>query len=215
MVWLEYLENSNMSFNIQILKKNDSIIITHLLQETQLVIILDGLVQIIKIFTNGESLCTNLLKANNIIQLNHTQTKHLTYYYRATAITKTAIASIPMQELTKKIKRTSKTQQSIKRFIKLNIYNHASYDIMNHILCHKNTKKRIIQLLLILSKEFGQVQQKHIIIPFYLSHKTISIITGSHRVNTTRIMNKLKTDEMIAYNSQQLIIYNIIRLSQY
>nr|YP_010728747.1 global nitrogen transcriptional regulator [Phymatolithon calcareum]WEA76797.1 global nitrogen transcriptional regulator [Phymatolithon calcareum] len=189
MIWLEYLENINTSFNIQILKKNDSIIITHILQETQLVIILDGLVQIIKIFTNGEGLCTNLLKANNIIQLNHPKTKHVNYYYKATAITKTAIANIPMQELTKK---TSKTQQSIKKFIKLNIYNHASYNIMIHILCHKSTKKRIIQLLLILSKEFGQSQQKHIIIPFYLSHNTISIITGSHRVNITRIMNELK-----------------------
>lgn len=212
MAWLEYLENINISFDIQILKKNDSIIITRLLQENQLVIVLDGLVQIIKIFTNGEGLCTNLLKANHSIQFNYPKTKHLNYYYKATAITKTAIANISLQELTKK---TSQTKQSIKRFIKLNIYNHASYNIMNHILCHKNTRKRIIQLLLILSKEFGQPQQKYIIIPFYLSHNTISIITGSHRVNITRIMNELKKNKIISYNSQQLIIRNIIKLSQY
>lgn len=212
MLWLEYLENINISFNIKILNKNDSIIITHLLQETQLVVILDGLVQTMQIFTNGEGLCTSLLKANNIIQLNYTQTKHVNYYYKATAITKTAIISIPIQEFAKK---TSKTQQLLKKFIQLNTYNYTSYNIMTSILCHKNTKKRIIQLLLILSKEFGQTQYEHIIIPFCLSHNTISIITGSHRVNITRIMNELKKNKIISYNSQRLIIQDIIKLSQY
>lgn len=212
MTWLEYLENMNISFKVYTLEPEDSIIITNLLQNNKLVIILDGFAQLLKIFTNRESLCIKLLKANNIIELHSPKGIEINYYHKAIAIIKTTILSIPLQELRKKI---SKTQESIKTFIKLYIYSYISYDIMINILCHRNTKKRIIQLLLILLKEFGESKPPYIVIPFYLSHNTISIITGSHRVNITRIMNELKKKKLIAYNKQQFIIHNPLKLSQY
>nr|YP_010728899.1 global nitrogen transcriptional regulator [Lithothamnion corallioides]WEA76994.1 global nitrogen transcriptional regulator [Lithothamnion corallioides] len=211
MIWLEYLENVNISFNIEILQPNDSMIITNFLQDTQVVIILDGFVQLLKIFTNGETICTQLLKANHIIQLNNSKSKLINYHYKANAITRTALISIPLKEFTKKI---SRTQRSIEKFKQLYKNDNANHDIMTDILCHRNTKKRIIQLLLILAKEFGQRRQTNIIIPFYLSHSTLSTITGSNRVNITRIMNKLKSKNIISYDNQQLIIYNILKLSQ-
>nr|AYR05787.1 global nitrogen transcriptional regulator [Lithothamnion sp.] len=211
MICLEYLESVNISFNIEILRPNDSIIITSFLQDTQTVIILDGFIQLLKIFTNGEIICTQLLKANHIIQLSNSKSKLLNYHYKANAITKTALVSIPIKEFTKK---TSETQKSIERFKKLYTNNQANHNMMTHILCHRNTKKRIIQLLLILSKEFGQYKNQYITIPFYLSHSTLSIITGSNRVNITRIMNELKNKNVIAYDNQKLIIYNILKLSQ-
>lgn len=211
MIWLEYLENVNTSFNIEILEPEDSMIITNFLQNTQTVIILDGFIQMLKIFTNGEAICTQLLKANHTIQLNNSEGKLVNYYYKAKAITKTALLSIPIKEFAKK---TSEAQKPIERFKKLNTSDHKKHDLMTHILCHKSTKKRIIQLLLILSKEFGQHKNTYITIPFYLSHNTLSIITGSNRVNITRIMNELKNKNIIAYDNQKLIIYNILKLSQ-
>lgn len=212
MIWLEHLENVNISFNIEILQPNDSMIITNFLQDTQTIIILDGFIQILKIFTNGETICTQLLKANHIIQLDNPRSKLVNYHYKANAITKTALLSVPIKEFAKNI---NETQKSIEKFKDLYTNDHISHNIMTHILCHRNTKKRIIQLLLILSKEFGQHKNTYIIIPFYLSHSTLGIITGSNRVNITKIMNELKNENIINYDNQKLIIYNILKLSQY
>lgn len=211
MIWLEYLENINISFNIEILEPEDSMIITDCLKNTQRVIVLDGFIQLLKIFTNGEAICTQLLTTNHTIHLNNSASKLASYYYKVNAITKTVLLSIPIKEF---VKKTSETQKSIEKFKKLNAYNHTNHDLMTHILYHRSTKKRIIQLLLILSKEFGQHKHTYITIPFYLSHSTLSTITGSNRVNITRIMNELKNKNIIDYDNQKLIIYNILKLSQ-
>lgn len=212
MRWLEHLENTNVHFTIEILQPNDSIIITSLIEDPQIMIILNGFIQTIQIFTNGEMICTQLLRANNIIKYNYSINKPVNNYYKTIAITKTAILSIPLKEL--KYKKIL-FHQLTKIFKQLNNHNYLQDHAMIQILSHKNAKKRIIQLLLILAKEFGQIKNKTIIIPFYLSHRTLSIITGSHRVTITRIMNQLKHKKIIFYNNQNIIIYHILSLSQY
>ncbi len=117
MIWLEFLENVNISFNIEILQPNDSMIITNFLQNNHIVIILDGFVQLLKIFTNGETICIQLLRANNIIQLNNPKHKLVNYHYKANAITKTAILSIPIKEFTKRIWQTQKSIEKISTII--------------------------------------------------------------------------------------------------
>ncbi len=82
------------------------------------------------------------------------------------------------------------------------------------ILSHRNTKKRIIQLLMILMKQFGQIKNNQIIIPFHLSHQTIAIIAGSQRITVNRIMNKLKQSGIVSYNKKSLIIYSVTKLIQ-
>nr|YP_010471032.1 global nitrogen transcriptional regulator [Synarthrophyton patena]UVF62861.1 global nitrogen transcriptional regulator [Synarthrophyton patena] len=212
MIWLDYLESIDISFNIEILQTHDSIIITNKAQNNQMAIILDGFIKIIKVFTNREIICTQLLKVNNIIQLHNSKNKLVNYYYKASAITETVILSIPIKELTKK---KINTQSLIKIFEQLNTHYRISNNRMLEILCHKNTKKRILQLLLILSKEFGQIKKQKIIIPLFLPHSILSTITGCHRVNIAKIMNELKNKNLISYNNKQLIIYNILKLSQY
>lgn len=208
MTWIEYLEYHNIPFNIYILDKNDCIMLNKKFSKPQLMIILNGLMQLLQIFSNGETICTELLKQNNIISdILSNSSNTLTYYYKATAIIKTAIIVIPSNKL-----NHSLAKQSLNLCIQES--RHNNNHSMIQILCYRNTKKRIIHLLLILSKNFGRLKNHEIIIPFYISQNTISIITGSQRVNVTRIMNGLKNKTIISYNKKNLIIHSLLQLIQ-
>lgn len=208
MKWLTELEHYNMSFSIYILNTNDSIIFPHITDDNQIICVLDGFMQILKVFTNGEKICTKLLYKNNALtDIKFHVNRKTTYYYKAIAITKTAIVTIPTKELDTKIKR---------HFLKIlsnfeMIY--QNHDII-HILSYKNTKQRLVQFLLILIKNFGQINQNFIIIPFYISHNTIANITGSQRITINRIMSTFKQNQIIHYDNQRIIIYSILQLIQ-
>nr|YP_009660563.1 global nitrogen transcriptional regulator [Corallina chilensis]QCS25511.1 global nitrogen transcriptional regulator [Corallina chilensis] len=211
MTWIEYLEYHNIPFNIYILNKNDCIMLNKKFSKPQSMIILNGLMQLLQIFSNGETICTALLKQNNIISnILSNSPNTLTYYYKATAIIKTAIIVIPSNKLNHINNVLAK--QPFNLYIQESQHNNSHS--MIQILCHRNTKKRIIHLLLILSKNFGILKNHEIIIPFYISHNTISIITGSQRVNVTRIMNCLKNKTIISYNKKNLIIHSLLQLIQ-
>ena len=212
MKWIKHLEQYNISFNIHILHRNDSIIIPKIFHEHEAhaIYIVDGLIQLLKIFTNGENICTELLYKHNFfnkIELNCQ--KKINYYYKAIAIKKTIILIIPIKKL---IKNTSITYKTDLWYKFLN-YKYNNNHIAE-ILSHRNTKKRLIQLFLILIKKFGKLTKHNIIIPFYLSHYTLGTITGSQRVTINRIMNNLKKNNIINYNKQQIIIYSIVKLIQ-
>jgi len=210
MKWLANLENNNIPFCIHILQKNDCLIMPSILEKSQIIYIIDGFMQIVKIFTNGEKICIDLLYKKHVIPNIKINIKHNNnYYYKIIAITKTVIATIPSQILNEKIKKNIICFQEFQI-----IYNRRNNDITN-ILVYKNTKKRVIQLLLTISKQFGKIKPKYIIIPFYLSHQTIATITGSQRITINRIMYRLKKKKIINYDKQKLLIYSIVKLIQF
>jgi len=210
MKWLANLENNNIPFCIHILQKNDCLIMPTIIQKSNLIYVIDGFMQILKIFTNGENICMNLLYKNHIIPNITINIKENTnYYYKIVAITKTVIATIPSKILNERIQKNS---NCVKEFQLL--YNKNNNDITN-ILIYKNTKKRVIQLLLTISKHFGKIKPKYIIIPFYLSHNTIATITGSQRITINRIMYRLKKNNIINYDKHKILIYSIVRLIQF
>lgn len=213
MKWIENLEQYNISFNMHVLQKNDSIIISQILyeHEAQTIYIVDGLIQILKIFTNGETICTELLYKHNFcnkVEFHHN--KKINYHYKAIATKKTIIITIPTKKLITYINQSNRIYQWHPFLI------HKHNNNIVEILSHRNTKKRLIQVLLILAKQFGKLikHSNSIIIPFCLSHYTLGTITGSQRVTINRIMSKLKKEHIINYNKQQIIIYDIIKLIQ-
>lgn len=210
MKWLANLENNNIPFCIHILQKNDCLIIPKIIEKKQIAYIVDGFMKIVKIFTNGENICIHLLYKKDIIPTIKINIKqHNNYYYKIVAITKTVIATIPSKILNERLKKNIIYFQEFQT-----IYNKTNNDIAN-ILVYKNTKKRVIQLLLTISKNFGKIKPKYIIIPFYLSHQTIATITGSQRITINRIMYALKKKRIINYDNQKILIYSIIKLTQF
>lgn len=212
MKWIEYLEKNNIAFNIHILEKNDSLIFYKKSTKKHLFIIVNGLIKLINIFTNGEIICSKLLYNKNIIpyELINSYKEH-NHYYKAKALIKTAILSVPLDK--SKNFYTKKDYSNIKSLHLLEL-NKQDTNIMIQILCHRNTKKRIINLLLILAKEFGHLKNYKIIIPFYISHYDISIITGSQRANVTRVMNYFKQKHIISYTKRYITINNLLKLIQ-
>ena len=207
MKWLTYLEKYNISFKVNILNEEDSILIN---RNNQIIYIIDGFMQKLQVFTNGEKLCTQLLYKNHILK-KIKLTKQLRYqkynhYYELIALKKTIIVTFEEQEL---IIKSSIYNQFIVQLQSLSS-NHNE-DIIG-ITSHKNTKKRLIQFLFILIERLGVLTKKRIIIPLNLSHYTIATIIGSQRITVNRIMNELKKKDILYYDNKKISIINIIQL---
>lgn len=207
MEWLTYLEKYNISFKVNILNKEDSILIN---KNNKIIYIIDGFMQKLQVFTNGEKLCTQLLYKNHILKKIQL-TKRLPYknhnhYYELIALKRTMIITFEEQEL---ILKSGMYDQSIYQINSLS--SNYNEDIIS-ITSHKNTKKRLIQFLFILIERLGVLTKKQIIIPLTFSHYTIATIIGSQRITVNRIMNELKKKEILSYDNKKISILNIIQL---
>nr|AYR06392.1 global nitrogen transcriptional regulator [Rhodogorgon sp.] len=212
MIRIHDLEQEHISFQIYTLSKEDSIILTCDPPNNQLLIILDGLVKLSKIFTNEEIVCMGILKRDYILHYSVLRADTNNHYYKALALSETLILSIQFTEIINKVYQKNNL---LKQLILSYSYSTKGYKNMIKILSHRQIKNRIIQLILILCEELGQVDAKSIIVPLYLSHNIVSIITGSHRITVARIMKQLQNKKLISYNRKGLIIHDIIRLSRY
>nr|YP_009502067.1 global nitrogen transcriptional regulator [Porolithon onkodes]ASB29669.1 global nitrogen transcriptional regulator [Porolithon onkodes] len=207
MKWLQYLETYNISFNIKILNTEDSIIIN---KNNYAVYIIDGFMQKLQVFTNKETLCTQLLYSNHILEIfKLTQNKlclNRNYSYKFVALKKTIILIVHKKEFINKSNKYNQLIYSLAYF-KL-IYNG---DILA-IISHKNTRKRLIQFLFIIIERLGIFKKNRFLIPFNLPHSTIATIIGSQRITVNKIMNKLKKERILFYSNQKISIINIIKL---
>lgn len=193
MKWLIDLETYNISFNIRILKKNDSILAHQDTNENKIIYILEGFIQILQVFTNGETICSQLLYTSdlfmNTIPCITLPYENINYYYKFIALTKTVIVIINEKEFIKKLNYNT---ELLHKFQHTYLYRNNE---INQILSHRSTKKRLVQLLFILIEHFGTFTEYSIIIPFNLSHYTIATIIGSQRITVNKIMNELKKKE--------------------
>lgn len=194
MKWLTNLENYNISFNIHILKKNDCMLANPNSESNKIICILDGFIQILQVFTNGETICIKLLYANdlfkNISSDIKTPYQSINYYYKIVALKKTVIATINEKIFIEKIENNTKL---LNELLTTNLHHNNE---ITQILSHRNTKKRLIQLLFILIEHFGKFTEHNLIIPFNLSHYTIATIIGSQRITVNKIMNDLKKNKL-------------------
>nr|YP_009243974.1 global nitrogen transcriptional regulator [Sporolithon durum]AMK96216.1 global nitrogen transcriptional regulator [Sporolithon durum] len=190
MRWIQLLEEENFSFTIYKLKRYDSIIIAPNSNAKNLLIILDGFINMLKVFTNNETLCLGLLTNNCIIQQYNITSKPINYYYKANAMTLTIVLSININSLI-----INKNTKNLLISYLVSSYSKTltSYETIFTIYAQKNATRKIIQLLLILSEEFGNLSNTDIKIPFGLTHYSLSIIIGINRVNVTKIMNYLQS----------------------
>ena len=214
MKWIEHLENRNIPFNMHIIESNDSIVFHKSLDNRCAVFLLDGCIKLLKVFTNGETICEQLLYKNNSIFNTHNLSKPgSNYYYKATAVIKTAIVTVSLQEPINL--SFILVPPANKTFATPGQYENRNNTSMTNILCSRNTKKRIIQLLLIFAKNFGEhTANQNINIPFCISHQTISLIIGSNRTHVSQIMSNLKKLGIISYNNQKITIYSVLKLIQ-
>jgi len=211
MKWINYFSTSQIPFYVYKLNKGDAIIYQLNTNKASSIIILHGLMYLIKTFTNHEKLSIAILKTNHIINaISKVKEKNL-YYYKAIAIKETFIINFNEEDLIKNqiyINLLIAIIQSYQQTI-------YQYEMMSNILMHKYVKNRILQLILLLSEEFGIIKKQQIIIPFIISQKTIGIITGSNRITVNRILCQLQNQMLLSYSPQKyILIKNPLILSQ-
>lgn len=205
MKWLKKLKDWNISFQVHELQKEDFIVLQTASGKQNAIYILDGVAQLMQVFTNKEKICIKLL-LNNQVAINYGALNQSNYCNTVLAITKTKIITAAHQEIWDKLaKDTDKFAQNV------SYIPNEQYEITN-ILSHRNTKKRIVHLLIILIKQFGEITGRKITIPFNLSHQTIADITGSQRITVNKIMSKLKSRCIINYGNKSIIIHNLAEL---
>ena len=205
MKWLKELENHNISFHIHILQKEDSILIKSANANNQIIYILDGFAKLVQVFTNNEKICVNLLQKHQTIIIGKNESRKCTYYYLVTTVRKSIILTIPWQEF-------NKAEKNLELFSLIQFYKQDKEDKVTNILSHRNTKKRVVQLLIDLIKQIGEVKEERIILPLSLSHEIIATITGSQRITINRIMRKLKKDGIIDYSKKNINVYSMAQL---
>nr|QCI06079.1 global nitrogen transcriptional regulator [Delesseria sanguinea] len=208
MKWITSFSNSQIPYYIYKLNKGDKILYNPNKIYSKSIIVLHGVIYLFKVFQNKEIFPLAILKTNHIIDLNYYyETQH---YYTIIALDKTYLMSFSLLEIKNKI--------YIKKQILFNIIHGQKstlrqYELMNQILKHKYIKYRILQLILLLSLEFGIIHDNKIIIPFSLSQKSLSIITGSNKVTINEIMSYLSKKTIIKYSTKKIIhIENIFNL---
>ena len=208
MKWLIDLEFYNIGFTIKTLSKDEYIVLYQKNYNHKILYILDGFIQSMQVFTNGEVVSLKLLYKNdtftNIETHRNSLDNNKNYYYQFRALTYTILVIINRKEILQRMK------------LNYHQYYHCNYknQEMISILSHKYTKKRLVQLLLILTKRFGVISNSRIYIPINLSHYSIATIVGSQRITVNRIMNQLKPS-ILYYDDKQIIIFNLIKLIQY
>jgi hypothetical protein len=186
------------------LKIEDSLII-HTDNNTNIYLILEGALIISKVFTNQETLGLGIFTSQDIISTYFSNTLSPNYFYQIQALSETYIISISNNQA--KLFKEIIGIQYKKTWIK--------YQNMIEILAHKNIKNRFIHLLLTLSEIFGITCDQQIHINLTLSYYTIATIIGGNRNTISKLIKNLQRDELISYQINKIIIFNLIKLSLY
>nr|QCI05746.1 global nitrogen transcriptional regulator [Cryptopleura ramosa] len=205
MKWINEFSNSQIPYYIYKLNKGDTIIYNCNSDYNKSLVILNGIIYLIKIFTNQEIIPLAILNTNHIINLNPFRINQQNYY-KIIALEKTYIISFNIN----KLKYNSNTYKSLILNIMLSYeLTIKQYEIMNCILMQKHIKDRLIQLILFLSLNFGIIHQKQIIIPFQLSQKNLGTIVGSNKITINKIINKLSQAMLIRYSLKKKSLLKI------
>lgn len=180
------------------LNHGDSLIIHN--EDTNIYIILEGIMLLQKQFTNDEILTTHILNSGNIINTEFKQSSKKNYFYKIEAISKTYISSL------------SHNYKNI-FFEKVFYYKNKDdlYKSQNitEILIHKNVKHRFIHLIILLGELFGTSDYQKIIIQLQISHSMLASIIGTNTNTISKMIRYLEKLNIISYSRKQIIIYNL------
>lgn len=76
-------------------------------------------------------------------------------------------------------------------------------------LSFKNSKQRLIEMMLDFKEDFGKTVGDEIFIDQTLSHREIASLIATSRQTVTKLLNELRGKELIDFNRKKLIIRNL------
>lgn len=78
-----------------------------------------------------------------------------------------------------------------------------------HSLSFKDSKHRIVDLLIDFANDYGRKIGEEYFIEQPLSHKDIASLTANSRQTVTKILNELRKENLIDFNRRKLIVRNL------
>jgi CRP/FNR family transcriptional regulator len=67
--------------------------------------------------------------------------------------------------------------------------------------------QRIVNLLLEYAKSYGKKSGNSLVAPNYLTHLEISTLTGTSRQTVTKVLNELRKQLKIEYNTREIVVH--------
>nr|YP_009393408.1 global nitrogen transcriptional regulator [Symphyocladiella dendroidea]ARW61970.1 global nitrogen transcriptional regulator [Symphyocladiella dendroidea] len=204
MKWIKLLKQNKIPYYIYRLKEEDFIILNK--NNSNIIIILSGIVFITKVFPNKELLPIAILNKHNILIKSNKESK---IYYKIVALERAYILTLSEYNL-------NKSKNILIEINILNSYNKTigKYEAMNNIMSQKQIKNRILQLIFTICLQFGKVESQKIFIPFKLSNKNIAILTGTSEHTVNKVIRKIYKQGIIKeYNNKVISINNILYLN--
>lgn len=205
MNWIIFFAINKINYYVYKLENRDSIILKKVEKNSLgAVIVLEGIVTLVKVFHNQETLPIATLNRNHIVSY----TENNEAYYKITALNNTYLITL---------KENLLYQDHTKNFIKVNILKNykktlEKYEETLQILNQKNTNNRIILFILFTFLRFGLISKHKIIIPVELRKECIATMTGTslHRVNKIlRSTNNITVDQKNKRTIYLLTIENL------
>lgn len=169
---------------------------------SQLYMVLAGVLNISKVFTNQEVYAINIISDGNFFMPSFSNCYANNYYYALQAVQTTYIVSLTNN----KLHEFNLMEQYNRKAV---IYNSCH---LTEILIHKNTQYRLIHLLLLLSKSFGIVHSHKVVIPLQLSYNTLGIMIGSNGSSVGKILRILHKNHIAKHSRNWINIYSLKEL---
>lgn len=183
MKWIIFFAKNKIPYYVYKLYTEDKIILNSINNKDKVIIVLDGIIILTKIVHNDTKLTMAVLEKNNIF-INPKSKKKI--YYEIKAVSNTYI--IILNEKLFRQKRIHNDIDIMKGYYKTI----DKYEETIMITNEKNSKKRIILLILSMFIQFGRIIKNNIIISFDLSEKNIAIITNTSISTVSKTINNLE-----------------------
>nr|YP_010618974.1 Global nitrogen transcriptional regulator [Deltalsia parasitica]WAX02987.1 Global nitrogen transcriptional regulator [Deltalsia parasitica] len=201
MNWIKILTQNRIPYYIYKLKREDFIILNK--KNSNIIIILSGIIFITKVFPNKELLPIAILDKTNIFIKSN---KERRTYYKIFALEEAYVLTFNASFLNKTY---------INHSININLLNKYKktidkYEAMNNIMSQKQIQNRILQLIFTICLQFGTVKNQKISIPFRLSNKNIAILTGTSEHTINKVIRRIYNKGIIKEKNNKIISINNI-----
>jgi len=170
---------------------------------SQFYVILAGVLNISKVFTNQEVYAINIISDGSFFRPSFSNYYANNYYYALQAIQTTYIVSLTNNKLHKFNLMEKDNRKAV-------MYNTCN---LTEILIHKNTQYRLTHLLILLSKNFGILDSHKVVIPLQLSYKTLGIMIGSNGSSVGKILRILDKNHIVKHSRNWINIYSLKELT--
>nr|YP_009394642.1 global nitrogen transcriptional regulator [Vertebrata thuyoides]ARW63204.1 global nitrogen transcriptional regulator [Vertebrata thuyoides] len=205
MDWIIFFAINNMNYHVYKLESTDNIILKNIEKNNfNSIIILDGIITLVKIFQNKETLPLAILSRNHII--SHRESHGA--YYKITALKNTYLITLKEHIL---------YYNKAKNFSKINIAKNYKktlerYEETLQIIHQKNTTNRIILFILLIFAKFGLIKKHKIIVPVELRKEYIATMTGTSMYSVHRILKKINNIKIDKKNKTTIYLLRIEKL---